>query len=135
MLPASTPTHPAPPKSSFLLQLIQLPTQAGRRHVGKPSNQVTEREWLRQLMDCRLPHLLVKIGAAWRCVVARGPNWGRGALVPVLEDWCPPFPGFFLYYPSQRQLPAALAALIETLRFGQEKKRDPLTDLSEGRAL
>jgi DNA-binding transcriptional LysR family regulator len=40
-----------------------------------------------------------------------------GALVRVLEDWCPPFPGFFLYYPSRRQLPAALSALIETLRL------------------
>lgn len=39
-----------------------------------------------------------------------------GALVRVLEDWCPPFPGFFLYYPSRRQQPAALAALIDTLR-------------------
>jgi hypothetical protein len=36
-----------------------------------------------------------------------------GALVRVLEDWCPPFPGFFLYYPSRRQQPAALSALIE----------------------
>jgi DNA-binding transcriptional LysR family regulator len=41
-----------------------------------------------------------------------------GALVRVLEDWCPPFPGFFLYYPSRQQLPAALAALIDTLRLG-----------------
>ena len=41
----------------------------------------------------------------------------RGALVRVLEDWCPPFPGYFLYYPSRRQQPAALAALIETLRL------------------
>lgn len=41
-----------------------------------------------------------------------------GALVRVLEDWCPPFPGFFLYYPSRKQLPAALAALIDTLRLG-----------------
>ena len=41
----------------------------------------------------------------------------RGALVRVLEDWCPPFPGYFLYYPSRRQQPAALAAMIETLRL------------------
>jgi DNA-binding transcriptional LysR family regulator len=41
-----------------------------------------------------------------------------GALVRVLEDWCPPFAGYFLYYPSRRQQPAALAALIETLRLG-----------------
>ncbi len=38
------------------------------------------------------------------------------ALVRVLESWCQPFPGFFLYYPSRRQQPAALSALIETLR-------------------
>jgi len=31
-----------------------------------------------------------------------------GALIRVLEDWCQPFPGFFLYYPSRRQQPAAL---------------------------
>ena len=40
-----------------------------------------------------------------------------GALVRVLEDWCPPFAGYFLYHPSRRQQPAALSALIETLRL------------------
>ena len=40
-----------------------------------------------------------------------------GALVRVLEDWCQPFPGFFLYYPSRRQQPAALLALINALRL------------------
>ena len=40
-----------------------------------------------------------------------------GELVRVLEDWCQPFPGFFLYYPSRRQQPAALAALINALRL------------------
>ena len=45
-----------------------------------------------------------------------GPYLERGALVRVLEDWSPPFPGFFLYYPSRRQQPAALTALIEALR-------------------
>ena len=34
-----------------------------------------------------------------------------------LEDWCPPFAGYFLYYPSRRQQPAALSALIDTLRL------------------
>ena len=37
-------------------------------------------------------------------------------IVQVLKDWSPPFPGYFLYYPSRRNQPAALAALIETLR-------------------
>ena len=39
------------------------------------------------------------------------------ALVRVLEDWCQPFPGFFLYYPNRRNQPAALSALIDTLRL------------------
>lgn len=40
----------------------------------------------------------------------------RKRLVQVLQDWCPSFPGYFLYYPSRRNQPAALAALIEILR-------------------
>src|SRR4051812_15725601 len=40
-----------------------------------------------------------------------------GALLRVLEPWCQPYPGFFLYYPSRRQQPAALAALIHVLRL------------------
>lgn len=45
------------------------------------------------------------------------PYLESGTLERVLEDWSPPFPGFFLYYPSRRQQPAALTALIETLRL------------------
>jgi DNA-binding transcriptional LysR family regulator len=41
----------------------------------------------------------------------------QGRLIQVLKDWCPTFPGYFLYYPSRRNQPAALAALINTLRF------------------
>jgi len=40
-----------------------------------------------------------------------------GRLVQVLKDWCPKFEGYFLYYPSRRNQPAALAALIDTLRL------------------
>jgi DNA-binding transcriptional LysR family regulator len=35
-----------------------------------------------------------------------------GRLISVLEDWLPPFPGPFLYYPSRRQPPPALAAFV-----------------------
>jgi hypothetical protein len=71
-----------------------------------------------------------RVDCAW---IPRGPSSARtsaekppkrvfrhlasGALVRVLEDWCPPFPGFFLYYPSRRQRRASLAALIDTLRL------------------
>ena len=39
-----------------------------------------------------------------------------GTLVRVLEDWCDPFPGYHLYFPSRREPPATLAVLIEALR-------------------
>ena len=39
-----------------------------------------------------------------------------GRLVRVLEDWCPPYNGFYLYHPSRRQLPAALRAFIDFCR-------------------
>lgn len=38
-------------------------------------------------------------------------------LIRVLEDWLPPFPGFFMYYPSRQHQPAALAALVQALRL------------------
>jgi DNA-binding transcriptional LysR family regulator len=41
----------------------------------------------------------------------------EGLLVQVLKDWCPSFPGYFLYYPSRRNQPAALAAIIDALRL------------------
>lgn len=40
-----------------------------------------------------------------------------GRLVAVLDDWCPPFAGYHLYYPSRRQPSAAFALLVEALRF------------------
>jgi len=46
-----------------------------------------------------------------------------GTLVRVLEDWCPPFPGCFLYYPSGRQLTPAARALIDALRWKEPTSR------------
>jgi DNA-binding transcriptional LysR family regulator len=39
-----------------------------------------------------------------------------GSLIRVLEDWCPLFPGYHLYYPSRRQLAPAFVLLVEALR-------------------
>jgi DNA-binding transcriptional LysR family regulator len=46
----------------------------------------------------------------------------RGRLLAVLEDWCPPFPGFYLYYPSRAQMPLKLRVFIDFLqaRLGRE---------------
>lgn len=40
-----------------------------------------------------------------------------GRLTRVLEEWCPPFPGYHLYYPSRRQQSPAFALVIEALRW------------------
>ena len=40
-----------------------------------------------------------------------------GRLVRVLEDWCPIWQGYHLYYPSRRQSSRALTLLIDTLRY------------------
>jgi len=46
------------------------------------------------------------------------PHINKGRLKRVLADWCPPYPGYHLYYPSRRQPSAAFALLVETLRRG-----------------
>jgi DNA-binding transcriptional LysR family regulator len=40
-----------------------------------------------------------------------------GRLVAILEDWCPFWAGFYLYYPSRRQLSPAMTAIIDILRY------------------
>ncbi|MGU3522719.1 LysR family transcriptional regulator [Enterobacteriaceae bacterium C23F] len=40
-----------------------------------------------------------------------------GRLVRVLAEWCPPFDGYYLYYPGRRQHTAAFSLLIEALRL------------------
>lgn len=48
------------------------------------------------------------------------PSMAAGRLVRALSDWCPPFPGYHLYYPSRRQPTSAFALLVETLRYRGE---------------
>lgn len=43
----------------------------------------------------------------------------EGKLVRVLEDWCPPYRGPFLYYPSRRQMRPALRAFIDFFKYGE----------------
>lgn len=47
------------------------------------------------------------------------PHLKRKELIRVLEDWTPPFSGYFLYYPHRKQQPAALAAVIDTFRLSK----------------
>jgi DNA-binding transcriptional LysR family regulator len=44
-----------------------------------------------------------------------------GRLVRVLADWCPPFSGYHLYYPSRRQPTQAFTLLVEALRYRDQR--------------
>jgi len=44
------------------------------------------------------------------------PHIAKGRLKRVLDDWCPPYPGFHLYYPSRRQSAAVFALFVDALR-------------------
>jgi DNA-binding transcriptional LysR family regulator len=46
-----------------------------------------------------------------------------GTLVSVLDDWCEPFPGPFLYYPSRRQPPPALGAFVAFVAEWRKRER------------
>lgn len=45
------------------------------------------------------------------------PLIAAGSLVRVLQDWCEPFDGYYLYYPSRRQSSAAFSLLLNALRY------------------
>lgn len=38
-------------------------------------------------------------------------------LVPLLADWCPVFPGYYLYYPGRNHLPTAFTLVVDALRW------------------
>ncbi|WP_231337602.1 LysR substrate-binding domain-containing protein [Paraburkholderia sprentiae] len=56
------------------------------------------------------------LGVAYVLEHEAAPHVETGRLVRILDDWCPPFAGFFLYYPSRKQVSPVLAALVKRLR-------------------
>jgi len=45
------------------------------------------------------------------------PHLAAGRLIRVLDDWCPPYAGYHLYYPSRRGQSPAFALLVNALRY------------------
>ena len=74
-----------------------------------------------QLAFNNVPMILraAKAGFGMACVLEdhAAEAVARGELTRVLEDWCPPFTGYHLYYPSRRQHSAAFTLLVNALRF------------------
>ncbi|WP_434425832.1 LysR family transcriptional regulator [Nannocystis pusilla] len=72
------------------------------------------------------PQLIVEaaragVGLAYALESHVAAHVAAGALVPVLADWCPRFPGSFLYWPSRRHVTPALRAVIEVLRLDRPR--------------
>jgi len=59
---------------------------------------------------------LAGLGIAYLPEEEFAPHLEAGQLVRVLEDWCPPFPGYYLYYPSRRQPSHAFSLVVNALR-------------------
>lgn len=60
---------------------------------------------------------LMGLGIAFLPEEEFAPYLDGGKLMRVLEDWCPPFPGYHLYYPSRRQPSPAFTLVLEALRL------------------
>jgi DNA-binding transcriptional LysR family regulator len=56
------------------------------------------------------------LGVAYLPEDELAPHIDEGRLVRVLESWCPPFPGYHLYYPSRRQASPAFKLVVQALR-------------------
>ena len=68
-------------------------------------------------LDLRISAVLDGFGLAYLPEDQVAPHIVGGRLVRVLDDWCAPFSGYHLYYPSRRQQPPAFALLVDTLRY------------------
>jgi DNA-binding transcriptional LysR family regulator len=70
-----------------------------------------------------LEAVLAGIGLGYVMEERALPYLRTGRLVRVLDDWTPPFPGFYLYYPGRKQASAALSAFIDAIRLRPRKRR------------
>jgi DNA-binding transcriptional LysR family regulator len=68
------------------------------------------------LKDFGLQAAIDGLGIAFATEVMILPHVAAGRLVPLLERWSAPFPGYFLRYPAQRQMAAPLRAFIDSVR-------------------
>jgi len=64
------------------------------------------------------------VGIAFATDLEVGGLVREGRLIPMLEDYCAPYPGYFLCYPKQRQMAPALRAFIDFLRASVSKRAE-----------
>lgn len=75
--------------------------------------------------DMALMVTMARAGAGLTIGMAEtfAPWLDRGELCAVLDRYCPPLPGFFLFYPSRRHLPPRLRALVDHVREWKARQR------------
>jgi DNA-binding transcriptional LysR family regulator len=85
---------------------------------GRPEVKVrSDGQLVFNSLAMRLNSALDGLGLAYMPEDHAMPHVRDGRLVRVLEDWCAPFPGYHLYYPSRRHSSSALSVLIDALRY------------------
>lgn len=101
---------------------LRLPTHGGLYawELGKGHRELHVRvdgQLIFNNITLRMNAVLEGLGLALLPEDAVQPYLAQGRLKRVLEDWCAPFPGYHLYYPSRRQTSPAFALLVEELRY------------------
>ncbi len=103
---------------------MRLPTAGGLYHwefekEGKSLRVQVQGQLTFNVLDERLDAAICGYGIAFVPEDSVADKVNSGELVQILQDWCPTFPGYYLYYPSRKQHPPAFALLIEALRYRQ----------------
>lgn len=101
---------------------IRLPTYGGIygwefEKRGRPLKARVEGQLVFNNIGLRMNAALAGLGVAYLPEGLVQAHVAAGRLVRVLADWCPPFSGYHLYYPSRRQVAPAFALLVEALRY------------------
>jgi DNA-binding transcriptional LysR family regulator len=100
---------------------IRLPTHGGIyawefEKRGRELKVRVDGQWVFNSTALRLNAVLAGFGLAYLPEDRVQPLLAEGKLIRALEDWCAPFPGYHLYYPSRRQPTPAFALLVDALR-------------------
>jgi DNA-binding transcriptional LysR family regulator len=100
---------------------LRLPTYGGIyawefERAGREINVRVEGQLVFNSSKQILDAALAGFGVAYLPEDTAKPHLERGRLKQVLENWCAPFPGYHLYFPSRRQSSPAMSLLIDALR-------------------
>ncbi|WP_050405726.1 LysR family transcriptional regulator [Bradyrhizobium embrapense] len=101
---------------------IRLPTHGGIyawefEKRGRPIKVRVDGQLVFNSAALRIKAALAGLGLAYVAEDQVQAQLAKGQLVQVLDDWCAPFPGYHLYYPSRRQSSPAFALLVNALRY------------------